>query len=98
MSGKAGLDDKAYEKANYKPVEWEQTEEMKPLTFPHILALMIFLSIGMLIGTLVFLIEICSNKGKMGNNSIYNFASCIIYLISGTNPEIETCPQADPPP
>ena len=62
------MDDKALEKAHYKPVEWEQPEELEPLTFPHILPHMIVLGIGLFFGTLIFLIEICFKKGKMGNN------------------------------
>ena len=56
------------EKKVYEPINCEL--EMKQLTFDHIVLQLILLGIFMLIGTMVFLAEICFKKGKIGNNLI----------------------------
>ena len=62
----------------YRPVKCNQ--ELKPLTFPHILPHIIFLCVGLLLGTMAFLMEICIKKGKMGNNSI--ILHHLLYLLN----------------
>ena len=53
------------EEANkvYEPMKCEL--EMRQLTLPHILLQLIFLCVGMLIGTMIFFMEIYFKKGKL---------------------------------
>ena len=75
---KAGLDDKAFDMARYKPKKCEELikpdeignywpmkceEELRPLTLDHILLQLVLLGIFMLLGTVVFLMEIYFKKG-----------------------------------
>ena len=44
------------EKATYRP-EWEKTAELEPLTLPHLFPHFVFLAVGLILGTVVFLME-----------------------------------------
>ena len=44
------------EKATYRP-EWEKTAELEPLTLPHLFPHFVFLAVGLILGSVVFLME-----------------------------------------
>ena len=67
-------------------MKWEEPTELEPLTFPHILPQIIFLCVGLILGTVVFMVEICCKKSKMGNYS----------MILHVSPTMEVCPQPGP--